>query len=128
MPCRLYNRFTGGKYKDECEMIQSRKERDNIAQKLSYWRRVYGYELTKRDYDEFNKHCKVIKKIRHIHDFVCSLDKSKPLQPHETEIYAKHHKAINDALEIQDYIKSLRRVGGKPPVRTRANPVVVFFD
>ena len=127
MPSRLYNRFTGGKYRDDYEMMQSRKIRDNIAQKISYWRRVYGYDLTTDDYEEFNKHCKVIKKVRHIHDFICSLDKNK-IQPHQTETYAKHHKEINEALKIQGYIKTLRKIGEKTPVRNASNPVVVVFD
>ena len=119
MPPSLYNCKTGTYYSSKDEMCKQRQLRDNIGQKIRYWRKRYGYDLSKNDYDEFNKHIDTIKNIYHIHDFMCKFDKNN-ISAEGLEIYVKNHKGINNALPIQNYLKTLKLI-------QKNNPMVVTF-
>ena len=112
MPPALYNRATKTLYSSKDEMDKARKMRDNIAQKIRYWRKKYGYDLSKNDYTEFNRHVQVIKKIYHIHDFVCQFDKSK-IGPENLDLYVQHAAAIDAALPIREYLRTLTKIEDK---------------
>tara|TARA_R110002020_G_scaffold80434_8_gene200701 strand:+ start:508 stop:897 length:390 start_codon:yes stop_codon:yes gene_type:complete len=112
MPPALYNCSTGKKYESKEEQIKERKKRDNISQKIRYWKKSYGYDLTKNDYEDFNKHVNIIKKIHKIHDFVVNYNyRRKSVSKDCLDTYAKNYKAINDALPIQEYLKTLNKIG-----------------
>jgi hypothetical protein len=127
MPPALYNCKTGERYASHDEMCKERRHRDNMGQKLRYWRNRYGYDLSKNDYEEFNKHIDTIKNIYHIHDFMCKFDKNN-ISGDELEIYVKNHKSINNALPIQSYLKTLKPIDTKNPlVEFDSSPLVVTF-
>ena len=109
MPPALYNYKTGELYSSKEEMITERKKRDNIGQKTRYWRKKYGYDLSKNDYEEFNKYVSIIKHIHKIHDFVCDFDPNN-IDREKLDIYTQYHKHINNALPIQDYLRTLKKI------------------
>ena len=63
MPPALYNYRTGSQYESKEQMIRERKHRDNVGQKIKYWRKAYNYDLTASDYDTFSKYVPIIKDI-----------------------------------------------------------------
>lgn len=109
MPPALYNCKTGEFYSSKEEMLAERKERDNVGQKIRYWRKKYKYDLSKNDYEEFNKHVSFIKHIYKIHDFVCAFDPNNVDREH-LDIYAQYHKHIKNVLPIQDYLRTLKKI------------------
>ena len=119
MPPALYNCKTGEKYASQDEMCEQRRMRDNIGQKIRYWRNRYGYDLSKDDYEEFNKHIDTIRYVYQIHDFVCGFNKGS-IGGNDLEIYVKNHKSINRALPIQNYLRTLKKIETK-------NPMLVTF-
>lgn len=119
MPPALYNCKTGERYASKEEMYEQRRMRDNIGQKVRYWRKRYGYDLSKNDYDEFSKHIDTIRNVYHIHDFICRFD-TNAVSGEDLEIYVKNHKSIKNALPIQNYLRTLKKIETK-------NPMVVTF-
>jgi hypothetical protein len=112
MPPALFNKKTKSAYSSRDEMLKQRKSRDNVNQKLRYWRKTYGYDLKWEDYETFNSHVPMIKKIHHIHEFVCNFDKTQMSNMNISEnldLYVKNQKAITDALTIREYLKTLTR-------------------
>ncbi len=112
MPPALYNCKTGECYSSQEEMDTQRRLRDNIGQKIRYWRKHYGYDLSKNDYDEFSQHIDTIKNIHHLHDFICRFDYNN-LVGEDLEIYVKNHKSIKSALPIQSYLRTLKKIERK---------------
>jgi len=120
MPPALYNCKTGTLYSSKDEMFEQRKQRDNMGQKIRYWRNRYGYDLSKNDYEDFNKNIGIIKNIHKIHDFMCKFNKSNIAET-DLDIYVKNYKNINKALPIQNYLKTLTKI------EKATNPLVVVF-
>ena len=63
MPPALYNMTTGNYYESREEMLKQRKIRDNKFQLQRYWKTHYGYIVSDKDFEEFKKHVKKIKRI-----------------------------------------------------------------
>ena len=70
MPPLLYDCKTRTVFKTKQDQKIELKIRDNINQKIRYWRKIYKYDLTVDDYNDFNKNVKIIRKIYKIHDFI----------------------------------------------------------
>lgn len=109
MPSKLYNKYTGGKYKDEEEMLTLRKKKDNEKNKIRYWRNKYGYDLKHSDYEEFNKYVNLIKYIYDIHDFFINWKPEDEISREHITMYINKHKDIKNAYHIQDYVKTLKK-------------------
>lgn len=110
MPSALYNKNTGGKYLNKDEMLVNRKKKDNESQKLRYWRKKYKYDLKSNDYEQFNKNVHLIKHIYDIHDFFINWNPNNEVKTEDLAMYIKKHNYIKEAYEIQDYIKSLKKI------------------
>ena len=123
MPPALYNCRTGENYVSKEAMMKERKQRDNVSQKIKYWRKVYGYDLKRDDYTEFSKRVPVIRHIYKLHDFVCNLDVNN-IGAKDLDTYATYHQKIKKALPIQKYLKSLKRLGQEPE---KPNPLILNF-
>lgn len=110
MPPALYNCRTGGYYANKEEMNKSRKKKDNMKQKLRYWRNKYGYDLNLKDYDEFDKHSSNIKHIHDIHDWFIGYSVGDPIPETIHGIFFARQSYILRALLSQDYIKTLKKI------------------
>jgi hypothetical protein len=110
MPPQLYNKNTNGFYKNKEEMISLRKNRDNINQKLKYWRTTYNYDVTEKDYEEFNKHASNIKHIFNIHDWFCNYSIGDKIPEEYHNIFFSKQRYILRALLSQSYIKTLKKI------------------
>jgi len=110
MPPQLYNCKTGGFYANKEEMISKRKSKDNMKQKLRYWRSKYGYDVNEKDYDEFSRHSSNIKHIYDIHDWFISYSVGDPIDEEIHGIFFTRQSYILRALLSQDYIKSLKKI------------------
>ena len=110
MPSKLYNSKTETYFENEEEQKLERKRRDNINQKIRYWSKTYNYDLKKSDYEEFNKHVNIIKKVHKLHDFIISYnDKRKTIMKDELDFIAKNYNNIQKGLTIKDYLKTLKK-------------------
>jgi|TARA_R110002012_G_scaffold302154_1_gene502910 hypothetical protein len=110
MPPALYNLSTGGFYSNKEEMVKSRKSKDNMKQKLKYWRNKYGYDVTKKDYEEFDKHSSNIKHIYDIHDWFVNYTVGDPIDEDIHGIFFARQSYILRALLSQEYIKTLKKI------------------
>ena len=110
MPPKLYNKYTGGKYESYDEMIKMRKQRDNHKNKIRYYREKYNYDLVLEDYEEFNKYVNLIKNIYDIHHFFINYNDDDEIKKDDLNMYINKHKFIKDALHIQDYVKTLKKI------------------
>lgn len=114
MPPSLYNKHTGGQYSSKEEMRANRKAKDNVAHKIRYYRKQYGYDLSLDDYEEFVKHVPIIRNIHKIHDFVCAFDKDNPnMTRSDLNTYARKHKHIDEAMSIQSYLRTLTKINDR---------------
>lgn len=109
MPPALYNYRTGSKYESKEQMLSERKRRDNVGQKIKYWRKVYKYDLCADDYDTFNKYVPIIRDIYKLHKFICNLDINN-IGSKDLDTYASNYKKIKKALPIQSYLKTLKTI------------------
>ena len=92
MPSKLYNKFTKTKYESEDDMIKQRKNRDNIKQKMRYYKKQYGYVLDFEDielYNEFVENLSIIKKVHKFHNFILRFKepKDKMIIKSDAEVY-----------------------------------------
>ena len=110
MPPALYNLSTGGFYSNKEEMVKSRKSKDNMKQKLKYWRNKYGYDVTKKDYEEFDKHSSNIKHIYDIHNWFVNYTVGDPIDESIHGIFFARQSYILRALLSQEYIKTLKKI------------------
>jgi hypothetical protein len=113
MPSKLYNKFTKTKYESEEEMIKQRKHRDNIKQKIRYYKKQYGYELDFNDldlYNEFVENLNIIKKVHKFHNFIMNYKepKDKMINKTDAEIYYTNKTYIDLGLEYIDFLKKLK--------------------
>jgi hypothetical protein len=107
-------------YENKEEMDIERKKRDNISQKIRYWRKRYGFDLKKEDYEDFNKNIHIIKKVYPIYDLIINFDKNH-INPDLLSEYAKNWEKLNKGLEIKDYLKSLNKIEKKN------EPIILVF-
>ena len=110
MPPALYNYRTGGYYNSREEMVNNRKSVDNIKQKIRYWKRKYGYDLTLKDYDEFKNHSSNIKHIYDIHDWFVDYKIGDPIPETIHGIFFARQIYILRALLSQEYIRTLKKI------------------
>jgi len=111
MPSKLYDCRTETYFNSKEEQLAERKRRDNVSQKIRYWRKTYNYDLKKSDYDEFNKYVNIIKKVYKLHDFIIMYnEKKKSISKDIMDTYGKHYDTINKGLEIQGYLKTLKKI------------------
>jgi hypothetical protein len=110
MPPSLYNCKTGGFYANKEEMISKRKQKDNMKQKIRYWRNKYKYDVNEKDYDEFNKHSSNIKHIYDIHDWFINYKVGDSIDEDIHGIFFTRQSYILRALLSQDYIKTLKKI------------------
>ena len=113
MPSKLYNKFTKTKYESEEDMIKQRKNRDNIKQKIRYYKKQYGYELDFNDldlYNEFVENLNIIKKVHKFHNFIMNYKepKDKMINKTDAEIYYTNKTYIDLGLEYIDFLKKLK--------------------
>ena len=110
MPPQLYNCKTGGFYANKEEMINIRKSKDNMKQKIRYWRNKYGYDVNEKDYDEFSIHSSNIKHIWDIHNWFIDYKIGDPIDEEIHGIFFTRQSYILRALLSQDYIRSLKKI------------------
>lgn len=113
MPPALYNKDTGLFYENKEEMLLKRKEKDLKANKIRYWRKKYGYDITLQDYDAFKERVHIIKNIYPLHDYIINFTNRKKLNGSELDFYVKYNKKIKKGLEIKDYLKTLTKIEDK---------------
>ena len=111
MPSKLYDCKTETYFSSVEEQKKERKRRDNIAQKIRYWRKKYGYDINTSDYDEFNKYVHIIKKVHNLHDFIIMYnEKNNFISKEHMDIYGQNYHIINQGLEIKPYLKTLKKI------------------
>ena len=110
MPPALYNLSTGGFYNNKEEMVKSRKSKDNMKQKIKYWKNKYGYDITENDYKEFNKHSSNIKHIYDIHEWFIDYNVGDDIDENIHGIFFNRQAYILRALLSQSYIKTLKKI------------------
>jgi len=114
MPSKLYNKFTKSKYESHEEMIRDRKHRDNIKQKIRYYKNTYGYVLDYNDielYHQFVENLNVIKKVHRFHSFIIRYKepKDKMIIKSDAEIYYTNKSNIDLGLDYIDFLKKLKK-------------------
>jgi len=114
MPSKLYNKFTKSKYESHEEMIRDRKHRDNIKQKIRYYKNTYGYVLDYNDielYHQFVENLNVIKKVHRFHNFILRYKepKDKMIIKSDAEIYYTNKSNIDLGLDYIDFLKKLKK-------------------
>tara|TARA_R110000782_G_scaffold62021_1_gene127640 strand:- start:5 stop:394 length:390 start_codon:yes stop_codon:yes gene_type:complete len=115
MPSKLYDCRTETYFDSKEDQLKERKRRDNVSQKIRYWRKTYKYDLKKSDYEEFNKHVNIIKKVHKLHDFIVMYnEKRKSISKDIMDTYGKNYNKINQGLEIQAYLKTLTKLEPTP--------------
>jgi len=126
MPSKLYDCRTETYFNSKEEQLAERKRRDNVSQKIRYWRKTYNYDLKKSDYDEFNKYVNIIKKVYKLHDFIIMYnEKKKSISKDIMDTYGKHYEAINKGLEIQAYLKTLKKIEPTPEETVEKDKFVI---
>ena len=127
MPSKLYDCKTDTYFNSKEEQLEERRRRDNIAQKIRYWRKTYNYDLNKSDYDDFKKNVHIIKKVHKLHDFIINYNQNKKTFTKDMmEIYAKNYNTINKGLEIQNYLKTLKKIGDNDTVEPTENKAIII--
>lgn len=120
MPPYLYNSKTKGFYANEEEKLAARRLKDNMKQKLRYWREKYGYDVDENDYEKFNNHSSNIKHVFDIHDWFINYSARDPIPEDMHEIFFQRQSYILRALIYsQDYIKTLKKI--KSPEKNISN-------
>jgi len=74
MPPALFCVKTGEQYESKEKMLSLRRENDNKKQKVRYWRKQYGYDLSLDDYDKFKEITHIIRYVYKYHDFLLKYD------------------------------------------------------
>ena len=126
MPSKLYNKFTKTKYESEEDMIKQRKNRDNIKQKIRYYKKQYGYILDFNDldlYNEFVENLNVIKKVHKFHNFILRFKepKDKMIIKTDAEVYYTNKSNIDLGLEYIDFLKKLKHEEEKEVEKKKDN-------
>jgi len=97
-------------YKDQEELDAYRKKFDLWQHQNKAWKKKYGFNVTKDEFDYFNENRKIIKNIFPILDWFLELDIDKPITGENIHIFGKNYQAIMDALPIKEFINNLQRV------------------
>ena len=131
MPPALYNYKTGGFYANKEEMVNNRKRKDNMKQKIRYWRNKYGYDLNLKDYEEFDKHSSNIKHIYDIHNWFIDYKVGDSIPEDIHGIFFNRQSYILRALLSQDYIKTLKKIEpveelSESPINNKGKHIITF--
>ncbi len=111
MPPYLYNSKTKGFYANEEEKLAARRFKDNMKQKIRYWRSAYGYDVDENDYEKFNNHSSNIKHVFDIHDWFINYSARDPIPEDMHKIFFEKQAYILRALVYsQDYIRTLKKI------------------
>jgi hypothetical protein len=113
MPSKGFSALLDRYYENDEERIKIKKERDNIQQKIRFYRRSWNYNVRKSDYAEFSKYSKEISKIKNIHDFFINLDKSNIKTEQDLFLYGKFYNQIEYVYKnpaAVAYIKTLKKI------------------
>jgi len=111
MPPYLYNSKTKGFYANEEEKLAARRFKDNMKQKLRYWRSKYGYDVNINDYETFNNHSSNIKHVFDIHNWFINYSARDPIPEDMHKIFFQRQAYILRALVYsQDYIRTLKKI------------------
>lgn len=113
MPSKGYCSILDRYYENEEEKKNLKKERDNIQQKVRFWRKKWNYDVRKKDYPEFSKYSKEISKIKNIHDFFINLDKSNIKTEQDLFLYGKFYNQIEFVYknpQAVEYIRTLKKI------------------
>ena len=126
MPSKLYNKFTKTQYESEEEMIRGRKYRDNIKQKIRYYKKKFGYILDYDDidlYNQFVQNLNVIKKVHKFHNFIIQYKepKDKLIIKTDAEIYYTNKSNIDLGLEYIEFLKKLTHEESEQNIQNNIN-------
>jgi|TARA_R110000787_G_C13347928_1_gene438845 hypothetical protein len=126
MPSKLYNKFTKTQYESEEEMIRGRKYRDNIKQKIRYYKKKFGYILDYDDidlYNQFVQNLNVIKKVHKFHNFILQYKepKDKLIIKTDAEIYYTNKSNIDLGLEYIEFLKKLTHEESEQNIQNNIN-------
>lgn len=126
MPSKLYNKFTKTQYESEEEMIIGRKYRDNIKQKIRYYKKKFGYILDYDDidlYNQFVQNLNVIKKVHKFHNFILQYKepKDKLIIKTDAEIYYTNKSNIDLGLEYIEFLKKLTHEESEQNIQNNIN-------
>ena len=126
MPSKLYNKFTKTQYESEEEMIIGRKYRDNIKQKIRYYKKKFGYILDYDDidlYNQFVQNLNVIKKVHKFHNFIIQYKepKDKLIIKTDAEIYYTNKNNIDLGLEYIEFLKKLTHEESEQNIQNNIN-------
>jgi len=126
MPPALFCVKTGEQYESKEKMLSLRRENDNKKQKVRYWRKQYGYDLSLDDYDKFKEITHIIRYVYKYHDFLLKYDPEIPekMNKDDLEIYVKNHKFFKKTVPHLKYIKSLKKINTN---EKQLDPIVITF-
>ena len=126
MPSKLYNKFTKTQYESEEAMIRERKYRDNIKQKIRYYKKQFGYILDYDDidlYNQFVQNLNIIKKVHKFHSFILQYKepKDKLIIKTDAEIYYTNKSNIDLGLEYIEFLQKLTHEESEQNIQNNIN-------
>ena len=126
MPSKLYNKFTKTQYESEEAMIRERKYRDNIKQKIRYYKKQFGYVLDYDDlelYHQFVLNLNVIKKVHRFHNFILRYKepKDKMIIKTDAEVYYTNKSNIDLGLEYIEFLQKLTHEESEQNIQNNIN-------
>ena len=126
MPSKLYNKFTKTQYESEEDMIRERKYRDNIKQKIRYYKKQFGYILDYDDidlYNQFVQNLNIIKKVHKFHSFILQYKepKDKLIIKTDAEIYYTNKNNIDLGLQYIEFLQKLTHEESEQNIQNNIN-------
>ena len=88
---------------------KSKKELDNINNKIRYYKKKYGFLIELKNYDEFLKYLPIIKKVYFLYDFICLYSQHK-IPYHLVDYYARNYELMKLGYSIKHYLLTLKKV------------------
>ena len=95
---------------------KNKKIKDNINNKIRYYKNKYGYIITENTYNEFTKNLPIIKKIYHLHDFICTYDQFK-IPYNIVNYYASNYKLMKLGYSIKYYLLKLKKINSNKIIK-----------
>lgn len=88
---------------------KSKKELDNMNNKIRYYKNKYGYIIEKKNYNQFLEYLPIIKKVYFLHDFICIYPQHK-IPYHLVDYYAKNYDLMKLGYSIKHYLLKLKKI------------------
>lgn len=95
---------------------KNKKIKDNINNKIRYYKNKYGYIITENTYNEFINNLPIIKKIYHLHDFICTYDQFK-IPYNIVNYYASNYELMKLGYSIKHYLLQLKKINSNKEIK-----------